>query len=82
MVDTLLSQWISRFGAPTTITSDQGAQFTSSLRPKTCRQLGMEHITTTFYHPQSNGMVKRVHWQLKDGLWAHNMATDLPQHLP
>ena len=36
-VDALVGQWITRFGSPDTITSDQGAQFTSSLWAKTCR---------------------------------------------
>ena len=80
-VDAMVSQWIARFGSPATITSDQGAQVTSSLWAETCRQLGMEHITTTAYHPQSNGMMERVHRQLKDSLQARNAAADWPQHL-
>jgi hypothetical protein len=30
-----------------------------------CRKLGIQHKTTTAYHPQSNGLVKRAHRQLK-----------------
>ena len=30
----------------------------------------MEHITTTAFHPQSNGIVERLHWQIKDALHA------------
>jgi hypothetical protein len=45
----------ARFGIPAIITSDRGSQFTSSIWAATCQQLGVKHITTTAYHPQSNG---------------------------
>jgi len=42
----------------------------------------MAHNKTTAYHPQSNGMVERVHRQLKEGLAARGADTDWPDHLP
>ena len=42
----------------------------------------MAHNKTTAYHPQSNGMVERVHRQLKEGLTARSADTDWPDHLP
>jgi len=68
--------------SPTIITSDRGSQFTSSIWASTCQQLGVKHITTTAYHPQSNGMVERVHRHLKEGLKARGAHADWPQHLP
>ena len=56
--------WISRFGVPAVITSDRGAQFTSSLWSAICSLLKIKHKTTTAFHPQSNGMVERFHRQL------------------
>ncbi|XP_023320310.1 uncharacterized protein LOC111695285 [Eurytemora carolleeae] len=53
--------WISRFGVPAVITSDRGAQFTSSLWSAICSLLKIKHKTTTAFHPQSNGMVERFH---------------------
>ena len=44
--------------------------------------MGIQHGTTTAYHPQSNGMVERVHRQLKDSLKARLATADWPQHLP
>ena len=37
---------------------------------------------TTSYHPQANGMVERVHRQLKDALRAREAGADWPDHLP
>jgi len=81
-VEALINNWIARFGIPAIITSDRGSQFTSSIWAETCQQLGVKHITTTAYHPQSNGMVERVHRHLKEGLKARGAQADWPQHLP
>ncbi len=42
----------------------------------------MTHITTTAYHPQSNGIVERAHRQIKDALRARLAGVEWPQHLP
>jgi transposase InsO family protein len=62
-VDALISSWVARFGVLTIITSDQGRQFTSSLWAGLTK-LGIKHVQTTAYHPQSNRMVERTHGQL------------------
>ena len=80
--DALVSGWIARFGVPETITSDKGAQFTSDVWKVLCNSLGVAHVTTTSYHPQSNGLVERFHRQLKDSLRARLAGSDWPQHLP
>jgi transposase InsO family protein len=54
-VDALISSWVAKFGVPTIITSDQGHQFTSSLWAGLTKLLGIKHMQTTAYHPQSNG---------------------------
>lgn len=80
--DTLVNCWISRFGVPETITTDRGVQFTSELWSVLCSTLGINHITTTSYHPQSNGMIERTHRQLKDSLRARAAGVDWQEHLP
>ncbi len=59
-VDAFISSWVARFGVPGTFTTDRGTQFTSALWSSTCTSLGIKHVLTTAYHPQSNGMVERV----------------------
>jgi hypothetical protein len=74
---------VSRFGVPAVITSDRGAQFTSSLWAALCSLLNIQqHNQTTAYHPQSNGMVARFHRCLKDALRARSTTTNWVDHLP
>jgi cleavage and polyadenylation specificity factor subunit 1 len=54
----LLQGWIQRFGVPSTITSDRGPQFTSQLWAALCKLLSINHVQTTAYHPQANGLVE------------------------
>ncbi len=71
-----------RFGLPSTITSDRGPQFTSTLWSALCRLLDIKHSPTTAYHPQSNGLVERFHRRLKDALRARAAGVDWSAHLP
>ncbi len=67
--EALTFNWISGFGAPETITSDRGLQFTSTLWSKLCEMLNISHKQTA-YHPVSNDAVERLHRHLKDALRA------------
>lgn len=64
----LFNQWISRYGSPMTITSDQGTQFESVLFQALAKLIGAQKTRTTAYHPQSNGIVERMHRTLKAAL--------------
>lgn len=65
---TLINEWISRYGTPLRITTDQGRQFESALFAQMSRLLGINHLKTTPYHPQSNGLIERWHRTLKSAI--------------
>lgn len=71
VVDTLYGQWISRFGVPDRITTDQGRQFESELFHMFSQILGSSKLRTTAYHPRSNGLVERFHRQMKGAIMCH-----------
>ncbi|GFW99094.1 transposon Tf2-6 polyprotein [Trichonephila clavipes] len=63
----LLSVWISRFGCPAIITTDQGTNFESSLFRELSNLLGTNRIRCCAYHPKANGLVERLHHHLTSG---------------
>ena len=69
-ISALTYHWVSRYGVPTTLTSDRGRQFVSELWRKTAALLGTATNTTTSNHPQSNGLVERMHRTMKAALKA------------
>ncbi|BHF83329.1 hypothetical protein SprV_0802647700 [Sparganum proliferum] len=82
VVKAVLSRWVAIFGAPSTITTDRGAQFESNLFQSLLSFLGCTRIQTTAYHPTANGMVERFHRQLKASLRAAADPENWTDHLP
>ena len=68
----LYANWIARFGVPEVITSDRGTNFESNLFASLSKLLGVRKIRTTSYHPISNGLVERLHRQLKAAIKCHS----------
>lgn len=54
-----LESLFSRFGAPETLVSDNGTQFTAALFENFCKMNNIKHIRTPPFHPQSNGLAER-----------------------
>lgn len=78
----LVRHWVARFGVPGDITTDRGRQFTSHLWQGLNQLLGISSSTTTAYHPQSNGLVERMHRQLKAALKARLTDSCWMKELP
>jgi transposase InsO family protein len=74
--------WFSRNGRPAAIMTDRGVQFTSGAWAAAMVRLGIQHISTTAYHPQSNEAVERFHRRLKEALKAKLAGPEWTAHLP
>lgn len=73
--------WISRFGCPLRVTTDQGRQFESALFKALMKKFGITRIRTTAFHPQANGKVERWHRTLKAALMARSAGTHWSEEL-
>lgn len=78
----LMYHWIARYGCPRSVVTDQGRQFESSLWQHLCRYLGIERHHTTAYHPQCNGLIERIHRQLKAALMSRLRSSSWVDELP
>ncbi len=80
---TIFEGWITRYGIPEQIHSDQGAQFTSEVYRELMRLLGIQVTNTPPYNPRSN-KVERMHRSLGDILRSDQTGPPetWPQKLP
>lgn len=51
---------IARFGLPSTCVSDNGAPFTSQEFEDFCKNNGITHLTSSPFHPASNGAAENA----------------------
>jgi hypothetical protein len=63
-------------------TSDRGRQFTSAIWEALCQRLGIHHVATTAFYPQSYSMIEWAHRQLKDTLRSRLACDKWVSHLP
>ncbi|CAC5406228.1 unnamed protein product [Mytilus coruscus] len=84
VADKLVTEFISRFGTPCRIHTDQGREFESKLFASMCDLLEIEKTRTTPYHPQSDGMVERYNRTLQQilSMFVNENKDDWDSHLP
>jgi cleavage and polyadenylation specificity factor subunit 1 len=66
-----VSVWVARFGCSQQITTDEGRQFEVRFFKTLATITGSSLTRTTAWHTASNGMVERLHRQLKAALMCH-----------
>ena len=80
----LIDKVICRYGVPSALHSDQGANLTSNLISSLCQNLGITQTRTTAYHPQGNAQVERFNRTL-EAMLAKTVSEhqqDWDQHIP
>jgi hypothetical protein len=65
--------WLMRYGYPAWLTSDNGPEFSGAFRHQ-LERFGIEHVTTSVQHPQSNGAAERLVRTFKTMLAAKDHA--------
>ncbi|GFT32943.1 retrovirus-related Pol polyprotein from transposon 412 [Trichonephila clavipes] len=68
VVEAVVQHWISRYGVPLQLHSDQGRNFVSAVLKGVCELLGIDKTKTTPLHPQSDGMVERFNRTILNNL--------------
>lgn len=54
-----LQDVICQYGTPKSLLTDNGTYFTSTMMNQLLQRLGITHIFSTPYHPQTNGQIER-----------------------
>ena len=78
------AEWVAPFGAPHSLHTDQGTNFTSDLIAEICELLNIYKTQTTPYHPAGNGQAERynrtmmdlIHYEVRNN--ARNWDNALP----
>jgi len=75
---------ISRHGAPIEILSDRGSNFLSSLFREVCKIFKIHKLSTSSYHPQTDGLVERFNGTLIQSLsmYVNKDQTDWDLYIP
>ena len=68
VADVFARQLIGRFGCPRDILSDRSGEFVKNLLHNLASIFRLKHLTTSGYHPQTNGGLERSHQVLADYL--------------
>ncbi|GKA31230.1 reverse transcriptase domain-containing protein [Tanacetum coccineum] len=59
---------VCRFGVPATIITDNGTQLINDPFKSWADELGIKLVSTSVYHPQANGAVKRANRSIMQGI--------------
>ena len=76
--------YISIFGEPAKLLSDQGTNFESNIIKELCELMGIQKVRTSSYHAQANGQVEWAHQTFMHmiGKIIRDWKAYWPKHLP
>lgn len=66
IVQLLIDEIIPRHSCPLTLLSDNGSENCNNMVRETLKEMKINHVTTSFYFPGSNGKVERLHRFMHD----------------
>ena len=82
-VATGMVEVFARTGIPLQLLSDQGSQFLGTMVSQLCRDLRIDQLKTAPYHPETNGVIERMHGTLGPMLTkASQMGLDWVEQIP
>lgn len=70
-----LTHFFSLFGLPRVVQTDQGTNFQSKMFNQVIQTLGVQHVVSSAYHPESQGALERWHQTLKSMLRKYCLET-------
>jgi len=70
ILNIMQNDWIPSFGLPDIIITDGGSNFTGNVSANFFCCNNIKHHVTSPYHPQSNGLVERFFFTIKDMIFA------------
>ena len=68
-----LNDFISHYGSPKIIQSDNGKEFSNTLFNDYCAEHDIEIIHSRPRHPQTNGIVERLHKDIKKHIYIEKL---------
>ena len=84
IINWLVSDIIPRYGVFSQLITDQGTQFVSDINLNFCKSVGINHKTTSPFHPQIDGMVEKFNRTFLN-MVRNNVSTDQKdwhKHIP
>ena len=73
-IATRLFEYFSIFGPPRVMQSDQGPEFLNKVVKELTTMVGVEHVVTSAYNPQTNGLTERFNKTFCEALRKHAEA--------
>ncbi|KAF4678833.1 DNA-(apurinic or apyrimidinic site) lyase [Perkinsus olseni] len=84
VAETIVNVWVLRHGPFLELLSDRGGEFLNQIMGQICRTLGVTHLVSSGYRPETNGCTERINQELirKLKIWADEFEGEWWRALP